>query len=298
MIYLQGGGSCANKFTCSLNPANLAATEGLFREEGLLNRNNPLNPVKDWSFVYVPYCTGDVHSGDNPGADPGDGTGPQQFVGFKNMQIFLEHVKTLVPKVKRVLHTGSSAGGFGAGLTSDLVASHFPSGTRFVLLDDAGPPMAQQYLAACLQQQWRTLWGFDKSFLTTCGEHCTDPDNFAMEWPVHLIKKNPNSYGGIISGTEDAVIRLFYGFGADDCSPDPTKPPVPMTPAQFSAGLVSMREQLRPLSSTFGTYFIPSATHTWLTKDSDFYETEVGGVKLVDWVRDLIDEKAAPHVGP
>jgi hypothetical protein len=32
---------------------------------GLLDRNNPKNPVHDWSMVFVPYCKGDVHSGSN-----------------------------------------------------------------------------------------------------------------------------------------------------------------------------------------------------------------------------------------
>jgi hypothetical protein len=32
---------------------------------GLLDRANPQNPVRDWSLLFVPYCTGDVHSASN-----------------------------------------------------------------------------------------------------------------------------------------------------------------------------------------------------------------------------------------
>ena len=31
----------------------------------LLDRTNPQNPVRDRSMLFVPYCTGDVHSGSN-----------------------------------------------------------------------------------------------------------------------------------------------------------------------------------------------------------------------------------------
>jgi hypothetical protein len=32
---------------------------------GFLDRTNPHNPVRDWSMLFVPHCTDDVHSGSN-----------------------------------------------------------------------------------------------------------------------------------------------------------------------------------------------------------------------------------------
>ena len=32
--------------------------------DGIFNRLNPTNPIRDWNMVYVPYCTGDIHGGD------------------------------------------------------------------------------------------------------------------------------------------------------------------------------------------------------------------------------------------
>lgn len=30
----------------------------------MLGLHDPQNPFRDWSFVYIPSCTGDVHTGD------------------------------------------------------------------------------------------------------------------------------------------------------------------------------------------------------------------------------------------
>ena len=58
----------------------------------MFNRGNARNPVKDWNFVYVPYCTGDVHLGtkDNGMVEGVDGA--QHFVGRLNMKAFLNRI--------------------------------------------------------------------------------------------------------------------------------------------------------------------------------------------------------------
>jgi hypothetical protein len=39
--------------------------DGSAHMTGLLDQTNPQNPVRDWSMLFVPYCTDDVHSGSN-----------------------------------------------------------------------------------------------------------------------------------------------------------------------------------------------------------------------------------------
>lgn len=36
----------------------------LFAYTGIFNRSNPLNPFRNWTYVFIPYDTGDVFSGD------------------------------------------------------------------------------------------------------------------------------------------------------------------------------------------------------------------------------------------
>jgi hypothetical protein len=75
MIYLEGGGACFNALTCGMNPASygkalfdtqFVGASASHNNVGILSRSDAANAVKDWNFVYVPYCTGDVHAGDFP----------------------------------------------------------------------------------------------------------------------------------------------------------------------------------------------------------------------------------------
>ena len=72
MIFLEGGGACFNAVTCLVNPSAFSGNNYTGSSAGIFNRADIANPVKDWNFVDVPYCTGDVHAGNNPnGSVPG-----------------------------------------------------------------------------------------------------------------------------------------------------------------------------------------------------------------------------------
>ena len=71
LVEFEGGGGCWDDATCAtsiysrritIDPV-LAEQSGLL--VGLYDRKNPENPFRDWTHVYVPYCTGDLHWGNN-----------------------------------------------------------------------------------------------------------------------------------------------------------------------------------------------------------------------------------------
>lgn len=68
MLFLDGGGGCFSPDTCldtPFSPASIAAASHDPGNAGIFDRQNSENAVRDWSFVYVPYCTGDVFLGHN-----------------------------------------------------------------------------------------------------------------------------------------------------------------------------------------------------------------------------------------
>src|SRR6185312_15776670 len=124
MIYLEGGGACFNAATCLLNPSTFkfsSWSNGTSANAGLFDRSNAMNPVKDWNFVYVPYCTGDVHAGNNPTATIPNVTGTK-FVGYQNMTLALQRILPTFTNLSKVFLTGISAGGFGAAANYVQVA--------------------------------------------------------------------------------------------------------------------------------------------------------------------------------
>jgi hypothetical protein len=305
-IYLEGGGACFNDTSCKLLTFDFPSYEA---GEGIFNFTRADNPVRDWNIFYVPYCTGDVHAGHNATGEPGPLTGPQNYTGWTNLELYLSRILATVPDATDELLMGASAGGFGTGLTAGLVVRNVPASVeRFTMLDDSGQPMSSQYIQPCLQDLWRQVWGFDSTFLAECGSACSAPNNWVYPWIEHLLTTSTEGTvsekfeGGLISWTGDAVISTFYGFGANDCKGNV---PVPLNSAVFEAGLLDFRQMAQAKSSLFGTYFASGTNHTFLLLNNatagflgGLYDTTVGGVRLVDWIADLLAHKPTTHVGP
>src|SRR5690606_4374057 len=106
-------------------------------------------PFAEWSYAYVPYCTGDVHAGDRDGVDVGGAV--RTFRGYRNMTRYLERLVPTFPNVQRVLLTGVSAGGFGSAFNFAQVKNAFGQAVDVVLVDDSGPPMGSEFVSPCLQ---------------------------------------------------------------------------------------------------------------------------------------------------
>ncbi len=242
VIYLEGGGACMNGNYCTFNPANVnqilsgdgqtvfgtaggaisgRQQPGVYTNgtglQGVFDTTNSANPVKDWSQIYIPYCTGDVHFGSKKDATVPGLTPLQQFVGYQNMRLFMGRiVPTFKNKVTRVLLTGASAGGFGAALNFSMVQDSFGD-VRVDLVDDSGPPFDDQAMPPCVQKRWRDQWGFAGSLPPDCTE-CQSTDGGRLsKLSDFLLRKYKQSNVAFVSTVQDEVIRLFFSAGLANC---------------------------------------------------------------------------------
>lgn len=287
VVYLEGGGACFNQFCDSLfSRSGMQPSDG-----GIFDRANAANPVADWTWVYVPYCTGDVYGGQAETMLAGE---LRSFTGYSNHTAFLERWVPSFPSETVVL-TGSSAGGFGAAVNFAQTQRAF-SDTPVVLVDDSGPPMSADVFPPCLQSQWRTTWGFDDTVLAECGGNCPDPDNFIEDLFAHVRTTFPDMRGGLFSSVGDQTIRVFAGYGwgggYNVCQDIPTAVTAPV----FEAGLDEVRATAMTAGPGFGTFYIPGNSHTILRSGS-FYSATAGGTTVAEWMGDVIEGTAA-HLGP
>jgi len=295
MIYLEGGGACFND-ACDFSAFSIPFVPP---PDGIFNRDNDGNPVKDWSMVYVPYCTGDIHGGDR---DTELGGQVRHFHGYANITKYLEQWVPTFAGADTVLLTGISAGGFGAGLNFSQVANAFGSGPQMVMIDDSGPPLSNVVIPPCLQQTFRDVWGLDQTVIAECGADCPDPNDFATGVIGHVVTKYPSARFGVFSNTHDLVIRSFMGFGwsdghYDDCDGTPISVPANV----YEDGLLSLRDQY---STKAGTYFVGGTRwqygfgewHTVLRSPS-FWTTAIDDVSVEEWVGGVIDGQVQA-VGP
>jgi hypothetical protein len=296
MIFLEQGGACFESQSCALNPANaaidlIAVNLGLFGTSGLFDRSRRDNPVRDWNFVYVPYCTGDLHLGANPDGDV-PGVGPQKFVGYSNLQKFLPRIAATFPHPSTLLLAGASAGGIGSFAHAQHVREQFPE-TELRVLDDAGPQLSSAMLPDCVQQTMTTLWGLEATWLKDCGTDCPNPRDSFQDYAVHVARSLPDVPMGVLESAADAELRVFAGRGAGTCA---GASETTVSASRLTADLIRLRDKLEPFENA-GTFLADSEQHTW-TATPGFYDLRAGETRLVDWVRTLIDGDGPGHLGP
>jgi len=304
MIFLQGGGACFNATTCAGNPSSFAAadftaldvvcdSEGAHGcasvNAGILDRTNPANPVKDWNFVFVPYCTGDVHGGNNPTGTVAGVAGTQQFVGYASMGLYVARLVPTFPATTRVLLTGVSAGGFGSVAAYGPVSRAFAS-AHVDMIDDSGPPISDPYFAGCLQDLQRQTWGLDNTLIQDCGGECSSAGTQLFDLYKHQIKTNSRARFGQIESSNDNTTTSYFGFGLNGCTGYRQ-----LSEAQFTVGLQDMESRLGSYSNA-GAFVFSGSAHTSL-QGSAFYTRTAGGVVLNEWVRDLLNGSVT-SVGP
>jgi hypothetical protein len=278
-----------------LNPANTTGQQ-TGGSAGVFDRTNAANPVKDWNYVFVPYCTGDTHMGTLDSGTISGVTGTQHFVGRLNIEKFLNRIVPTFPHASQVLLTGVSAGGFGAATSAYIVQRAFGS-TPITMIDDSGPPMSSTYVPECLQEKWRTTWGLDGSILKDCGSACPNPNDYTLDFSTFVFKSAAAAglkvNAGLLDSNDDGVITLFYGYGQNNCTGS-LATPVPA--AMYDAGLDDFRTFITGVTPNFSTYYPASTQHTWLA-DNSFYSEAEGGTKLVDWFSNILSGGKAEQVG-
>lgn len=126
VVYMQGGGVCIEDDDCSaVSPGLLRALDNTLPTGGILSSTSASNPYRDWTKVYLPYCTQDIHIG-------GGRTSvfPSVTVhryGGVNVRAAMRYVRDVLwaeldattpdgyrPERLRAVFSGGSAGAFGA----------------------------------------------------------------------------------------------------------------------------------------------------------------------------------------
>lgn len=161
-IYLDGGGACFNAITCGT--CSTGSHPGTPGSGGIFAAEDARNPLRDYAWVHVPYCTGDVHAGNTTKRVA---SGDRHFHGLANIKLMLQHAYASFPNVTDLVLTGESAGGFGAFVNFPTVRNRWPS-ARAVLIDDSGPVIDDADLAVCLQAKFRSTWNLNAALPPKC----------------------------------------------------------------------------------------------------------------------------------
>lgn len=147
VMYYEGGGACWDALSCGGTPltgpifkSNITTEEQINGVgTGLADFENPENPFSNWNVVYVPYCTGDVHWGNNTFEHvQGTSSIVIQHKGWVNGQVAEKYAREHIVSPEKVFVTGSSAGAYGAIVNSVFAKENAYPSTPFAVVGDAG----------------------------------------------------------------------------------------------------------------------------------------------------------------
>jgi hypothetical protein len=282
LIYLQGGGACWDEASCYTAPSAINIATG-FGEADLaaahanldgtiFDRGDVDNPFRNWSFVFVPYCTGDLHAGTKVGDYGGNQT---HHVGYHNMGAYLHRLVPTFAGASHVVLAGSSAGGYGAGFNFHRAALAFGS-VRVDLLDDGAPFISAPVANATREATWRAAWDLGNIMPSDCTSCATKFYGLML----HGIEKNPNSRAALLSHTQDGIIGLYFTLDA----------------TQMEAGHVQLANEVYGPHTHANAFVIAGGTHTLLGNWGAFSQS---GIALKAWLTQMVgDDQAWSSVGP
>ena len=213
VIYLSGGGACWDVASCTFfkTAANLNVTYGLRQlgielhalvEGGFMNRTDKVNPLPDATYAFVPYCTGDLHTGRTMTAYDGLAGGELiHHQGARNIDEYLRVLTELFPDVERVWLVGISAGGYGVSWNFDRFREAYPDAEMHVYTD-ASPWLE---LRDNRWTKWKDNWGL------TIPDGCEGCEESPTALPEYLADKYPNSRFAMSVYARDPVLSAYLG---------------------------------------------------------------------------------------
>jgi hypothetical protein len=176
VVVFEPGGACWDYYGCTGSDGELgtANLNGIYDdhyelgefESPFLNRNYAESPSRDWNYVFVSYCTGDVHTGNNVVTYESDGDTQSvtfDHDGHEDVQQVVSWIDEHFTHVPKMLVTGCSAGGVGALVNYAYLRNGIPQVEKSYLLDDSGPvfPDLPGGYSKPLHDKIRSAWNLD-----------------------------------------------------------------------------------------------------------------------------------------
>jgi Pectinacetylesterase len=284
VVFFDGGGACWDDVTCAIPrlrdaprdddgfyKAELITTDDPNRFDGIFDLDNPRNPVRNWSFVYVPYCTGDVHTGSNTARYTDPDTGEPFTIehrGADNFRVVLGWLKQNFAQPQQLLVAGSSAGAYGAATHYPRIREAYPR-SRAILIGDAGQGVMTQSFLEQRERSWRAE-------LPRGLFRRHEPITPETDMIGRLAERYPNDRFAQYTTVHDITQSSFYALmGVENACL-----------AWSQAMSTALAERQR--APNFRSYLASGETHSIL-RTPRFYTEASGGASFAEWFAALVD---------
>jgi len=286
LIEFEGGGACWSGSTCEAEVYNkrVISDPEIARQtgqlQGIYDRTNPANPVRDFTHVYIPYCTGDLHWGNTTTTYTGSNGAPLpiQHKGAANASTALNWTADNVAAPAQVVVAGCSAGGYGAALWSAKIARAYP-GARLVQLADSAAGVVPDGFFASTLSNWNVVAAWP-DFIPDLALDRVDPMTLTLpRLYTSVATFFPTASFSQFNTRSDLVQTFFYSLAKGSLSATDG--------ADWAARMVGNVEEISAANPNFRAYLAPGTEHCVINRAS-FYTQTVGGVSFADWVKSLL----------
>ena len=289
MVYFQGGGACWNGATCDpdLKPTyyvNLVELDPA-KAHGIFAFDVEANPFADYSVVFAPYCTGDVHLGDAIATY----TAPEveehaahevtiNHKGTINAQAVLDWTGEHFLRPETVFVTGSSAGSIPSPYYAMKIADRYTE-ARIVQLGDGSGGYRRGENSDSVENTWGTLDVLHRSpeFAALKADDLTYETLY-----VGAAKGSPNVQFAAFDHAEDGTQKRYQALSGNE-----VESLLPLIKAN--------QEDIRREVGNYRSYIAGGDMHTILLRP-EFYTQTVGAISVRDWVAALANGEQVANV--
>ena len=290
LLFLNGGGACWRAGECNPHGRPTYTTRADSandprRQGGIFALDNLANPLRDFTIVYVPYCTGDVHLGARTATymSPPTGTdAPVSFAirheGAANVEFALAWIRAHVAAPSVIVVAGSSGGAIPSPVFASKLARQYPD-ARVVQLGDAAGGYHVPAAPALLAQ-----WGATGYLRRDDAYRTLDSAAFTFETLYTAsARAAPRVTFAQYNAAEDAT-QLFF------------LPLLGIRGVPLGHFLSEGLAEIRGAVPGFRTYTAPGRVHAILRSNA-VYTTVVDGVSFSDWLAALVNGMPVRDVG-
>jgi hypothetical protein len=280
VFFLDGGGTCVDATGCAFTGLDGGGEEASYDwsvygedpalEGGIFDFTRTDNPFGAYSFIYVPSCTGDVHLGDVTREYSPELT--VEHNGYANGSAALSYLAEHYPDATQVVVVGKTDGSVAAPIYGGLLADLLPEANVTVFGGQSGHiPDDPELNAEILGELW--------------GAYSTMPDwevnngLTARDWgPTRFWIQAGLHSPDIVMARFDFAYDAEAAQSADDLG---------MHPSELLSVIDTNEAAIEAAGVALHSYTAPGDDHGIFEWDT-FYEIEVNGVTLVDWIDALL----------
>lgn len=312
-IFFDGGGSCWDGSTCVATPLAGSSIYSLTVDEtvaslseidGIGDDSEPGSPIDNYTQVFIPYCTGDLHTGaadtDYLAQTP---IGPLPWTirhrGADNVAAVMAWLDDYYgqqgqSEPKRLFVFGASAGGYGAIYHYPALAERFAGATRNRLFIDAANGVINQDFydrALAAGGGWNVQANLHP---VLAAAFAGDPVELTLNSILSIGAAWPETRIGQYTNAFD-LTQIFFFNVAENLA----NPALWTDPAALGAALAVWAPRAAEdmviaasLLPNYRHYLASGSAHTIVGSDRYYLEDSGDGIVFADWMKDMLSRES------